>query len=260
MTDLSIRPEEIRDALQKFVSDYTPTQGEAEEVGIVASAADGIAGVLICLIALFFFLYEGGAIWRFLVGWLPAAARTPVAESSRRGWKSLSTYAHTQLAVAVLNAVGVGIGAAVLRVPFLVPIIVVVFLSSFVPIVGALVSGALPALLALVDRGPVIAAIMVAVVVVVHLTETHVLQPFLMGRAVALHPLAVIVVVAAATFLLGIAGALFAVPVTAMLNSIVRYLRGNDPFPELGAEGAVENGDGDTTAKAAATAEADATA
>jgi len=157
---------------------------------------------------------------------------------------SLGAYTHMQLGVAAINAVGIGVGAAVLGVPFAIPVTIFVFLCSFVPIVGSLLSGALPALLALVDQGPVAAIIMIVIVIAVHQIESHLLQPFLMGHAVALHPLAVIVVVAAGTYLFGLAGALFAVPVTAMLNSVVRYLTGHDPFPQLDPESPDTPGEG----------------
>jgi len=113
---------------------------------------------------------------------------------------------------------------------------VLVFLSSFVPIAGAIFSGAVAVLIALVTHGPVSALVMVAVVLAVQQLETHVLQPFLMGRAVALHPLAVIAAVASGSFLLGIVGALFAVPTLALTNSVVRYYGGDDPVPSLGTE------------------------
>ncbi|MFD2395057.1 AI-2E family transporter [Dietzia aerolata] len=188
------------------------------------TAVDTAAGTLICLVSLFFFLYQGEKLWMFFVRWLPEASRERTDIAFRQGWTSLGAYTHTQFAVAAINAAGVGIGALVLRVPFVIPIVVVVFLASFVPIVGTLIGGMVPTLLALVDRGLVVALIMLAIVVAVHLTESHVLQPLLMGHAVALHPLAVILVVAAGTYLFGVIGALFAVPITAMANSIVRSL------------------------------------
>lgn len=190
------------------------------------TALDAVAGTLICLIALFFFLYHGEMLWAFFVRWLPAAGRHDIDRAFREGWSSLGAYTRMQLVVAAINATGIGIGAAVLGVPFLVPIVVIVFLGSFIPIIGALLSGLVPALIALVDKGPWVALAMIVVVVVVHQIESHVLQPFLMGHAVALHPLAVIVVVTSGTYLLGIGGALFAVPVAAMVNAMVRYLAG----------------------------------
>ena len=197
------------------------------------TAVETVASALICLVTLFFFLYQGEKIWMFFVRWMPAASREHFDIAFRHGWTSLGAYTRTQLAVAAINAAGVGIGALVLKVPFVIPIVVVVFLASFVPLVGTLIGGLVPTLLALVDRGVGVALIMLAIVVVVHLTESHVLQPLLMGHAVALHPLAVILVVAAGTYLFGVVGALFAVPVTAMANSIVRYLANRDTGPGL---------------------------
>lgn len=202
------------------------------------TAVDTVASTLICLVTLFFFLYQGEKMWMFFVRWMPAASREHFDTAFRQGWTSLGAYTRTQLAVAAINATGVGIGALVLRVPFVIPIVVVVFFASFVPIVGTLVGGMVPTVLALVDRGVGIALIMLAIVVAVHLTESHVLQPLMMGHAVALHPLAVILVVAGGTYLFGVIGALFAVPVTAMANSIVRYLANKDSgqglLPSLG--------------------------
>lgn len=197
---------------------------------------DVVAGLVITLLALFFFLYEGRKIWTFFVRLLPAAASNKVDAAARRGWVSLGAFTHTQALVALINAVCVGVGAAILGLPFVLPIAIIVFLASFVPIVGAIVSGILPALIALVDNGLWHAVIMVAIIVVVHFVESHVLQPFLMGHAVALHPLAVIVIVASGTYLFGVAGALFAVPVAAALNASLRYLLGHDMFPQLAGD------------------------
>ncbi|MET3860654.1 putative PurR-regulated permease PerM [Dietzia sp. 2505] len=222
------------DRLQAAVTQargWIESHSEAVAAGAVQfghTAVDAVAGLLICLVSLFFFLYHGEKLWAFFVRWFPRVGRERADRAFRQGWVSLGAYTRTQLIVAAINAAGVGIGAAVLRVPFVIPIVVVVFLASFVPIIGILVAGSIPTVLALVERGPVIAVAMLAIVVVVHQLESHVLQPVLMGHAVSLHPLAVIVVVAAGTYLFGIVGALFAVPVTAMVNAVVRSLAGGD--------------------------------
>lgn len=218
------------DRLQEAVAQartWIESNSEAVAAGAVQfghTAVDAVAGVLICLVSLFFFLYHGEKLWEFFVRWLPRASREHVDTAFRGGWGSLGAYTRTQLTVAAINAAGVGLGALLLRVPFVIPIVVVVFLASFVPIVGTLVAGVIPTVLALVERGPAIAVAMLAIVVVVHQVESHVLQPLLMGHAVALHPLAVILVVTAGTYLFGVVGALFAVPVTAMANTVVRHL------------------------------------
>ncbi|MCF4006820.1 AI-2E family transporter [Corynebacterium uropygiale] len=195
----------------------------ALELGL--TTADAIAGFLITLFALYFFLYQGRSIWRFSLNFVPSSARRRFDEAMRAGWESLGAYARMQIGVAAINGGGIGIGAWLLGLPLVVPITVVVFLCSFVPILGALVSGAFAVLIALVDGGFWMAVIMLIVVCGVHLVEVHLLQPFLMGHAVRIHPLAVIVVVAVGTYLAGLPGALFAVPLTAMINSSVRRAR-----------------------------------
>lgn len=196
------------------------------------SAGHFLAGMLICLIATYFFLAEGERIWGFFVRMLPRPAQAPTHEAFRRGWTSLGHYARTQVVVAGVDAVGIGLGALILGLPFVIPLTLLVFLSSFIPIVGAILSGVVAVLIALLVKGPTVALLMLGVVLLVQQVETHVLQPFLMGRAVALHPLAVIAAVALGSFLLGIVGALFAVPVLAVANSVIRYYFRQEPAIE----------------------------
>lgn len=206
------------------------------------SAGHFLAGIVIALFATFFFLSQGKQIWSFLVSLLPRAAQEPTYQAGRRGWVSLSSYVRVQVIVAAIDAVGIGIGALVLRLPFVIALALLVFVASFIPIVGAIASGAVAVLVALVTHGPVSALVMLGVVLLVQQLESHVLQPFLMGRAVSLHPLAVLLAVVVGSSLLGIVGALFAVPVLAVANSMIRHYHGYDPFPELGTEPMPESG------------------
>ena len=136
--------------------------------------------------------------------------------------------------MAFIDAVGIGLALLILRVPFALPLAALVFLSSFIPIVGATVSGAVAVLVALVTRGPLVALVVLIAVVLVQQLEGHVLQPLIMGRAVAIHPLAVIVAIATGVVLAGIIGALVAVPVVAVLNTGIRHLiyRRAEPPPD----------------------------
>ena len=120
--------------------------------------------------------------------------------------------------------------------PLALPLGILVFLGSFIPIVGTVLTGVVAVLVALVSHGPVVAVIMLAVVLLVQQIEGHVLQPFLMGHAVSLHPVAVLLSVAAGSLVAGITGALFAVPIAAVVNTVVLYLHGHDKFPELGTD------------------------
>lgn len=192
-------------------------------------------GLLLALFVLIFFLLEGARIWSFLVRLLPHVARRGADGAGRHGWGSMVSYVRIQLFVAFIDAVGIGGGAAIIGVPLALPLGVLVLLGSFIPVVGALVTGSVAILLALVANGLVNALIMLAIVLGVQLLESHVLQPLVMGKAVSLHPVAVILAVAAGSFLAGIPGALFAVPTLAVANTAVRYVasRGWEDDPLL---------------------------
>jgi predicted PurR-regulated permease PerM len=137
--------------------------------------------------------------------------------------------------VAAVDAIGIGLGAAFIGVPLAVPIGVLVFLGAFVPIVGALVTGIVAVLVALVSKGFLSAVIMLAVVIGVQQVEAHVLQPFLLGRAVEVHPLGVILGIGAGVLIAGIVGALFAVPLVAVGHVVSVYLRDGDVGPDQNA-------------------------
>ena len=176
------------------------------------------------LFATFFFLRDGNRIWRFLVRLLPVAARWKVDDAGRASWATLGAYVRATVLVAFIDAVGIGIFLVVFDVPFAFPLAALVFLGAFIPIVGAFLSGVVAVLVALVDSGPVTALIILGVVIGVQQVEGHLLQPLIMGRAVAIHPLAVIIGIAAGVVLAGITGALVAVPLIAVLNTAVRRL------------------------------------
>lgn len=181
-------------------------------------------GVLLTVFILLCILADGGGIWRWTTHLFPVAARPAVDGAGRTGWLTVVSYARTQLLVATIDAIGIGLGAFLLGVPLAIPIGVLVFLGAFVPIVGAVVTGSLAVFLALVYNGPWIALAMIAVVLGVQQVEGHILQPLLMGSAVKVHPLAVVLVVAGGALIAGIPGALFAVPLAAFINVFAVYL------------------------------------
>lgn len=181
-------------------------------------------GVLLTLFILLTLLADGGGIWRWTTRLFPRAAQPAVDGAARAGWRTVSTYARTQLLVATIDAIGIGLGAFLLGVPLAIPIAVLVFLGAFIPFVGAVLTGALAVFVALVYNGPWIALWMLIVVLAVQQIEGHVLQPLLMGAAVKVHPLAVVLVVAGGALIAGIPGALFAVPLAAFINVVAVYL------------------------------------
>ena len=181
-------------------------------------------GALLAIFILLCTLADGGGIWKWTLRLFPRAAREPVDGAARAGWVTVVNYARTQLLVASIDAVGIGLGAALLGVPLAIPVAVLVFLGSFIPIVGAVVTGAVAVFLALVYNGPFIAVLMLIVVLGVQQLEGHVLQPLLMGAAVKVHPLGVVLVVAGGALVGGIPGALFAVPLAAFVNVFAVYI------------------------------------
>ncbi|MFJ8580491.1 AI-2E family transporter [Micromonospora sp. NPDC093277] len=189
-----------------------------------ATLAEALTGTILVLFATFFFLRDGNKIWRFLVRLLPVAARWKVDDAGRAAWSTLGAYVRATVLVAFIDAVGIGIFLVAFHIPFAFPLAALVFLGAFIPIVGAALSGGVAVLVALVDSGPVTALIILGVVIAVQQVEGHVLQPLIMGRAVAIHPLAVIIGIAAGVVLAGIAGALVAVPLIAVLNTAIRRL------------------------------------
>ena len=191
-----------------------------------STASNIVTGTFIALFVLLFFLMDGENIWLFLVKLFPRRARPAVNGAGRKGWISLAQYVRIQVFVAFVDAVGIGLGAFLLNVPLALPIGVLVFLASFIPIVGAVLTGAVAVLVALVAVSPAIALAMLLVVLAVQQIESNILQPLVMGKAVSLHPVAVFLAVAAGSVLFGIIGALFAVPLMAILNTIIRYLAG----------------------------------
>ena len=185
-----------------------------------------LTGFLLTLFSLLFILIDGKGIWAWIVRIFPSRARAAVDGAGSAGWTSLGNFAKVQILVATIDALGIGVGAALLGVPMSVPIGVLVFLGSFIPIVGAVATGIVAVIIALLFNGPGYALAMLGVVLLVQQVEGHVLQPLIMGTAVKVHPLAVVLAVGAGALLAGIPGALFAVPVAAVLNVMVAYIYG----------------------------------
>ena len=183
-----------------------------------------VTGLLLTLFSTLFILIDGAGIWQWAVSVFPKRARAAADGAGRSGWATLRTFVRVQILVASIDALGIGLGAFFLGLPLAIPVAVLVFLGSFIPIVGAVVTGTLAVFIALVYKGFWFALIMLAIVLFVQQVEGHVLQPLIMGTAVKVHPLAVVLVVTAGSLLAGITGALFAVPFAAVLNAMIGYL------------------------------------
>lgn len=211
-------------ALQK---DSSALWSGALSVGTTAGHV--LTGALLVLFATLFILIDGKGIWNWVVRLFPRMARPAVDGSGHAGWLTLTTFVKVQIFVAFVDAVGIGLGAFIIGLfsggfPLVIPITIAVFLGSFIPVVGAVATGTVAVFVALVYLGPIQALVMLGVVLLVQQVEGHILQPLVMGTAVKVHPLAVVFAVAAGSFIAGIPGALFAVPLVATLNVMVTYI------------------------------------
>jgi len=240
---LNASDSQINDYIESIQAAITQGSQDGELVSQVTEFGTALghvfAGFFIVLFSTFFFLSDGDRIWAWLVRLAPRAARERVDSSGRVAWISLTQFVRATVIVALVDATGIALVAAVLGVPFVLAIAVLVFLGAFIPMVGATVAGTVAILVALVDQGPITALLMLGGVILVQQIEGHILQPFLMGRWVSLHPLGVIVAIAGGVIVAGIAGALVAVPLAATVNAVVQHLAehteigGDDPRDKL---------------------------
>ncbi|MGH3440579.1 MAG: AI-2E family transporter [Nitriliruptorales bacterium] len=199
--------------------------GGGRALEALATTVEGFAAVVLGLIALFFYVRDGDRIAAWLRDLLPASWRDDASAVGERVWTTVGGYIRGQTLIALIDAVLIGIGLAILQVPLALVLAVLVFIGGFVPIVGAFVAGAVAVLVALAAQGVVVALIALAVIVGVQQLEGHLLAPLILGRTTALHPLAVLVVLTAGAALWGILGAILSVPVAASIARSVGYLR-----------------------------------
>jgi predicted PurR-regulated permease PerM len=225
---------QIEDAIKQAQDAVTSSNAEIVKrlTEVSTTVSHVVAGFFIVLFSLYFFLADGRAIWAWVVRLFPRTARARADSSGQVAWLSLTAFVRATVLVAFTDALGVVIVAAVLGLPFVAAIGVLIFIGAFIPLVGATISGAVAVLVALVAQGPITALLMLAGVIAVQQLEAHVLQPFLLGRMVRVHPLAVILAVASGVFLAGIPGSLVAVPLAASVNAVAVYLASAPPEPE----------------------------
>ncbi|WP_416977154.1 AI-2E family transporter [Streptomyces sp. T028] len=206
------------------------TSAGLEGVTVVVEA---LTGILLAFFSTLFLLYDGKRIWQWTLKLVPAAARPGVAGAGPRAWATLTAYVRGTVVVALIDAIFIGLGIYFLDVPMAVPLAVFIFLFSFIPLVGAVASGALAVVVALVTQGVFTAVMTLAVVLAVQQIEGHILQPFILGRAVRVHPLAVVLAVASGGIVAGIGGAVVAVPLVAVTNTVAGYLKAYAQEPAL---------------------------
>src|SRR6478735_8183769 len=197
-----------------------------------ATVTEIITGALLTLFTLIFFLHGGRNIWQFVTKIFPTHVRGRVRDAGSAGFQSLIGYVRATFLVALVDAVGIGTGLAIMGIPLALPLASLVFLGAFIPLVGAVVAGFLAVVVALLAKGFIYALITLGLIIAIQQLEGHVLQPLVMGRAVSIHPLAVVLGIAAGGVIAGMVGALLAVPTIAFINSAARVLLAPDPGEE----------------------------
>ncbi len=199
----------------------------------VQTGAEVVTGVLLTLLLTIILLADGDRMWGWLVAHLPVAARPRVQRAGSPAWERLSGWIRGTFVIAVFHSVVVAITLAILGVPLVAPLTVLVFLGSFIPLVGAILAGGLATLVTFASQGTTAAIVLVIVLLIDNQVEAHVLQPFLVGRYVRLHPFVVAIVITAGALLGGLAGALLAVPFTAAVYAALTHLPDPHPPPHL---------------------------
>lgn len=223
--------EQIRNAGDTIVKTIESNKDALTNGALTTATVIGefFTGAFLTLFILIFFLYGGDQIWEFITRVIPTVHRAKVREAGRLGFGTLTGFVRATVMVAAVDAVGIGSGLAILSVPLALPLASLVFIGAFIPIIGSFIAGSVAVFIALMTKGLVTALIVLGITIAVMQLEGHVLQPLLMGRAVRIHPLAVVLAIAAGVVLAGLAGGLLAVPFVAVLNTAIRSLLADSP-------------------------------
>lgn len=198
-------------------------------LGGLGTVGELLTGLALALFATIFLLYDGRGIWAWLVGTTPQRAQVRIGTSGQLAWRTFSAYARGTVFIALTNAILVGIGLTILRVPLPIPLALLVFFGTFIPYVGAPVAMFVAALIGLAANGPLSFVAVIVMITIIGQIEGNVLQPLIMSKQVALHPLVVILSVTIGSVGAGIVGAVVAVPVVSVFWVVIRYLSGRDP-------------------------------
>ena len=202
----------------------------------IATVAEAFAALVLCFFLTFFMLYDGHGIWQWVVGLFPVTARDRVHGAGLQAWDRLAGFVRGTFVIALIHAVVAAISLSILRVPLVAPLTLLIFVGSFLPIVGSIIFGSLAVVITVVTRGAALGIVLAGILIVDNQVEAHYLQPILVGRYVRLHPMAVAVAIAGGGVLEGIPGAVIAVPFVAVVYAVLRFLAtGEDQTRHHGA-------------------------
>ena len=233
---LKTGPLQYTDTQVANLLDQAKSAGTTVAKGVLGDALSALGSVGTLIIAgsvfifgVLFFLLTPGKVWDWVVSWVPKSAQRQIDTSGRIAWDSISGYTRGIVIVAFCDALLVFVGLLILQVPLAPALAAVVFIGAFIPVIGAPVATFFAAIVALAERGPIIALLVIVLTVIVGSFDGDVLQPLVMGKAVNLHPLAIVVAIAAGSIALGIVGALIAVPIAGAIYGVAKYLTNRDP-------------------------------
>lgn len=192
-------------------------------VGVIITAGS------VFLFGVIFFMTSGPSIWAWCVSWAPVRVRSTFDTCGQLAWGTLAGYGRGMVVVALCDALLVFIGLTILQVPLAPALAAVVFLGAFIPVIGAPIATFLATLVALATKGPVTAALVVVLTIIVGSFDGDVMQPLVMGKTESLHPLAIVTIIATGALTFGVIGALIAIPIASSIYAILKYLTGRDP-------------------------------
>ncbi|WP_190156370.1 AI-2E family transporter [Streptomyces litmocidini] len=217
---LSSLQDKIGDYLSSHRTDLlsTAVSGAGHVVAVFATLALGLFSSV-------FFIHSGDRHWSWFQQQLPRSVRGRVGIGGRAAWRTFTGYTHGIVLVAGTNAVLVGLALWALGVPLAVPLALLEFFAAFVPLVGSPIALAIAAVVALASKGPLVAGLVIALIVVIGQIEGHLLHPLVMSWAVRLHPLVVAISVVAGSIAAGVVGAVVAVPLVSVVWAVHTALR-----------------------------------
>lgn len=224
-------PKSSVDNIGNTITDNLKKHQGAVTSGVISAgrtALDVATGLVLWLFLTIFLVYDGDRVWDWVCRLLPRRGELLAHGAGHRAWRTLTGYVTGQFLVALFHTVAISITLLVLRAPLVAPLALVVFVFSFVPIIGALVAGAFAVVVVLVADGPVQAIVLIVVLVIEDQIEGHVLQPLVVGRYVKLHPIAIAATLTGGALLAGLPGAIFGVPLVAAVNAAVKFLSGRE--------------------------------
>jgi predicted PurR-regulated permease PerM len=191
-------------------------------------AAEVLTGLLLALLLTFFMLRDGRRFVDWAIAKAPTERRSALARAAERGWTTLGGYLRGAALLGLVEAITIGLALFLAGGSLVVPVMILTFVAAFVPIAGAIVAGAVAVLVALVTGGVTAAVIVAIVALVVQQLDNDLLAPVIYGRALALHPVVILLSVVAGSALFGIAGTMLAVPVVAVSINVAKELRARE--------------------------------